>query len=352
MKHFSPGDCTVRISYARTLFDYLEAQGLSRSDALAGLGIEHMATWEEQGRMPMARWQTWLSSAMERLQDEALPLRLAGLVKPRHLGLLGFLCMSCATLGEAIQVLERYELLLDNMNEAVCVPRGDMVQLEWRSLFGDVPAHAVQMSVGTWMQQGRLLTERYDLSCDAHFTFDAPRSEAARAVYHRTFGGRVLFGQAVNALVLPRAYLALPVVQRDATVHQLLREQAERELASLALHDGDLLRRLEHLVEQQLDQGELNLTVLARALGVTPRTLQHRLNGRGLSYRELLDRVRCRLAEQYLRDVRRTLAEVAGLLGFSDQSSFQHAFKRWTGRSPGEFRRGEPCSHAPQGWTQ
>jgi AraC-like DNA-binding protein len=260
--------------------------------------------------------------------------------------------MSCATLGEAIEVLERYELLVDNLNEAVCVPHGDSVRLEWRPLFGEAPAHAVQMSVGTWMQQGRLLTERRDLSCDVHFTFEAPRSKAALAVYHQTFGGRVLFGQVVNALVLPRTYLALPIVQRDAAVHQLLREQAERELASLALHDGEFLRRLERLVEQQLDQGELNLGLLAHALGVTPRTLQHRLNGRGLNYRELLDRVRCRLAEQYLRDARLTLAEVAGLLGFADQSSFQHAFKRWTGRSPGEFRRGGAAACAPEGWGE
>jgi AraC-like DNA-binding protein len=351
MKHSSLGECAVRISYARTLLDYLEAQGLSQRDVLAGLGLEHMDLWEEQGRMPMAQWQTWLRAAMERLGDEALPLRLAGMVRPRHLGLLGFLSMSCATLGDAIQVLERYELLLDNVNEAVCAANGNAVHLEWRPLFGEVPAPMVQMSLGTWVQQARLLTERYDLWCEAHFTFEAPSSEAALAAYRQTFGGPVLFGQAVNHLVFPQAYLSLPVVQRDVAVHVLLREQAERELSSLALHDRDFLRRLELLVEQQLDQGELNLTLLARLLGVTPRTLQHRLNCRGLSYRELLDRVRCRLAEQHLRDARLTLAEVAGLLGFADQSSFQHAFKRWTGRSPGEFRRGEAGVEASYGRT-
>ncbi|MBV8063567.1 MAG: helix-turn-helix transcriptional regulator, partial [Nevskia sp.] len=69
-----------------------------------------------------------------------------------------------------------------------------------------------------------------------------------------------------------------------------------------------------------------------------PRTLQYRLEQLGLSFREVLDQVRCAHAEQLLRNPRICLAEVAFLLGYSDQANFQHAFKRWLGVSPGEYR--------------
>jgi AraC-like DNA-binding protein len=78
---------------------------------------------------------------------------------------------------------------------------------------------------------------------------------------------------------------------------------------------------------------------VARALAVSPRTLQRRLESRGTTFGELRDATRRQQAIQYLRDPGIAIKEIAGLLGFSEPSTFYRAFRRWTGATPAHFRR-------------
>ena len=91
-----------------------------------------------------------------------------------------------------------------------------------------------------------------------------------------------------------------------------------------------------------MPQLRLNVRLLVRttrALHVSVRTLQRKLVAAGTTFKEVSEAVRSRLAEEYLTDPKVSIAEVAFLLGFSDQSSFNRAFGRWTGVSPGKWRR-------------
>ena len=76
-----------------------------------------------------------------------------------------------------------------------------------------------------------------------------------------------------------------------------------------------------------------------KKLHTTSRTLRRRLHLEGTSYQDLLAEVRCNLAKEYLRGTRMTTEDIAETLGFSDAANFRHAFRRWTGRNPSEFRR-------------
>ncbi|HSY38976.1 MAG TPA: AraC family transcriptional regulator, partial [Polyangia bacterium] len=84
-----------------------------------------------------------------------------------------------------------------------------------------------------------------------------------------------------------------------------------------------------------------DLASVGRALALSKRTLQRRLGVEGVSFRALTDEVRRGLATEYLTDGRVSLSEIALLLGFSEQAAFQRAFLRWTGVTPGQYRRGE-----------
>ncbi|WP_453822699.1 helix-turn-helix transcriptional regulator [Tepidimonas fonticaldi] len=88
----------------------------------------------------------------------------------------------------------------------------------------------------------------------------------------------------------------------------------------------------------RLAAGEPSRADVASALHMSEKTLQRRLKGEETSYQEILDETRRELARQYLREGRMSVCEVTFRLGFSDQSSFTRAFKRWTGLAPGEFR--------------
>jgi AraC-like DNA-binding protein len=92
----------------------------------------------------------------------------------------------------------------------------------------------------------------------------------------------------------------------------------------------------------QLANGTPQLGVVASLLNITERQLQRKLKQQGTGFGELLDAVRLELALRYLQDSRMHMVDIALSLGFSDQSNFVKAFKRWQGETPGQYRRRSP----------
>lgn len=326
-------------SYALAILDYFEQQGEDPVKVFGEKAVQQIRLHAGADRLSTSQWQHMLQSASRHLNDPAFPLKLAATIKSRHLGMLGFLLMSCDTLGAAAATLQRYEPLLDSVNAADFHIEGDQCILVWRPLIANPPPDFIMLSMALWVTQARWLTERSDLVCDISFTFAEPDSVEVKDCFARTFGGRVQFGKGVNQLTAPLAYMSLPVAQRDKHVHASLRQQAEADLLTLLGQDHGFLPHLESVLAEQIAQGEVTLQHVAKVLQVSPRTVQTRLEQHGVTYREVLERVRCKQAERHLRNPDMSLADVAASLGFADQSSFQHAFKRWTGVAPGDYRR-------------
>lgn len=330
---------TACTHYTHAVLEYVESLGIRAEDVFGAQWVTQLREAPPSQRVAIDQWRATLRHAVTYLQDPTFPIKLAHSIKPRHLGLLGFLLMSCETLGQAALTLQRYEQLLDSVNEAQWDVIGDQCIMSWHPLIQDPPDELILLSMSQWIVQARWLSERPDLSADLHLTQAAPSDPQVHRDYEQLLGCRVHFAQARNQLVFPAHYTALPLAQRDKQVHEVLRTQAEADLAALLGQGHDFLTHLESLLMMRLESGQVALQDVARALDLAPRTLQHRLDELGLTYRQLLDKVRCRVAERHLRDPSLSLAEVAMLLGFSDQSGFHHAFKRWKGASPGEYRR-------------
>ena len=110
-----------------------------------------------------------------------------------------------------------------------------------------------------------------------------------------------------------------------------------KELAELD-DDESLEHRVRIEVSQALSDGIPTLSDIAKRLGMSSRTLQRRLADSGHTYQKLIDEARRQLAEKLLRRTEYALNEVAFLTGFSDQSAFTRAFKRWAGQTPRSFR--------------
>jgi AraC-like DNA-binding protein len=101
---------------------------------------------------------------------------------------------------------------------------------------------------------------------------------------------------------------------------------------------GDLRARVERFVLEGLPKGAPTLADVADALGMGERTLARRLAGEGAPFRRIVDELRRDLAKGYLADPELSLSQIAYLLGYSEQSAFTNAFRRWTGRPPRRFR--------------
>jgi AraC-like DNA-binding protein len=88
-----------------------------------------------------------------------------------------------------------------------------------------------------------------------------------------------------------------------------------------------------------LPHGQANAHVVAKKLGMSERTLARRLAEERVTFIEVLQKVKASLASHYLEDDDIPISRIAWLLGFEEVSSFSHACRRWTGKSPRELRR-------------
>jgi AraC-like DNA-binding protein len=129
----------------------------------------------------------------------------------------------------------------------------------------------------------------------------------------------------------------LKIAQADASLCAVLDRHAEELLAKYPPRDS-LIEQVRNLIAAEFRGGEPSLERIADNLGLTPRTLQRKLQELDTSYNDVLDQMRRQLAMRYLREPQMAICEVAYLLGFSESSSFHRAFKRWTGVTPKGFR--------------
>ena len=146
-----------------------------------------------------------------------------------------------------------------------------------------------------------------------------------------------LYGQPQFAFTVSRDVWTRPLDGSSPGLAAVLHRHADELLARRGLEDGPL-DRFRNAIRQQLLRGDSSTESVARALGLSLRTLHRRLKEQGWTFQGLLDAERKHVACSRLREPRLSIGEVAYMLGYSEQSSFLRAFRRWTGSSPSEFR--------------
>ena len=167
-----------------------------------------------------------------------------------------------------------------------------------------------------------------------YFKHRAPESTIA---HERHFGCPVHFGTDKDALLASPEATRVPNRLGDPAISTFFDAHLEEELSKLD-DDASLERRVRIQISQHLSQGVPTVSGIAGFFGMSGRTLQRRLSDRGYSFQTLVDESRRELADRLLRETEYPLAEVAFLTGFSEQSAFNRAFKRWAGQTPRSFR--------------
>jgi AraC-like DNA-binding protein len=166
----------------------------------------------------------------------------------------------------------------------------------------------------------------------------ADETAADRRLRSAVMGDNIRVGHPWAGVRFDADLLKLPMVTADAMIESLMRHYGDLRLAALPDRAGET-EQLRREIARMLVKGEGGVEHLARATGTTVRTLQRRLNDLGLSYSDLQDDVRKTLALNLLENETLALAEIAFSVGYSDVSAFNHAFRRWVGQSPGDYRR-------------
>jgi AraC-like DNA-binding protein len=118
-------------------------------------------------------------------------------------------------------------------------------------------------------------------------------------------------------------------------------DRLEEEVQGISVNANKLLADVNTLVTEALPSGKPNLKQIGEHLGMSNRTLKRRLADHGIAFRDLVQGIQRELSIQLLRTTEQSIGEIAFQTGFSEQSAFNRAFKRWTGTSPTEYRKSD-----------
>ncbi len=166
------------------------------------------------------------------------------------------------------------------------------------------------------------------------FRHPAPDDLSSHLAY---FGCRLIFDADWEGIRVSDAMLHTPNRLGDPGISKFFHTHMDGELARMG-QDGGLERQVRGQISRALSEGVPNVSDVAGRLGMSGRTLQRRLGERGQTFQTQVDMARRELAEQLLRETDYALAEVSFLTGFSEQSAFNRAFRRWSGQTPRSFR--------------
>lgn len=320
--------------WVQLLGDWLEAEGLAAPAIRASISRHALAD-----AVPVPVWRDMLSHAIALRSERPAPeLDIGALVQARHIGVLGYLVLASDSLGEAMLAYQRYERLFYGVDLAEVTASGDDVEIRWPRNAAPLGQQGDGVAIAALVSfLRRQVTDPPSLR-QVTFVGTVP-TRAAVDAYHEFFECPVRFDADCISVRFPLAYLAIRMPHADPGLRAILDRQASALLAALPDSD-DFERALQRVLVRLLAEGGTTLPRVAGAMNMSVRTLQRRLDMRRLTWQGLLDRTRENLARQYLADRSLALKDIALLLGYSEQSAFNRAFRRWTGETPARVRGG------------
>jgi AraC-like DNA-binding protein len=337
-------------TWVNGLCDMFASQGIDTASLLRDCGIDTAQLAEPRGRFsPDQVSQLW-ELAVHRSGNPMLGVDRTLAARHINFDVVGYATLSSADLRSALYELARYLDLISSATSFSMEPHGGDCWLAMGHLghTRPVPAQRSTYSLLALLTLCRWVTRRELQPLAANFSFDPP---ADAGPYERAFGCPVRFSQPDHRLLLAEADLALALPSRNPALLALHQQAMDEQLVKLG-NATTSLRVTEEII-RRLDRGEPRRQEVAAALAVADRTLLRRLRAEQTTFQQLLDGARQELARKYLADPRRSLAEVAHLLGFADQSNFFRACRRWFGVAPGRYRAAVSSGDAaPDAGTQ
>jgi AraC-like DNA-binding protein len=321
------------------LIDGCVALGAPQDKLLALVPGGQDPLYQPDRRIPAEVTARVLNTAAAATGIDSIGLRVGMQFRPATFLDIGYALAAASTIREALEINMRYQPL----TQEAARTRLEVDRKEARILLEPAFADAEDFrrvteailagyaSIGRW-----LLWDQVRPVAAVQFRHSRP-SEETCGFYTSIFGDKVSFDGPVDMMVIDAGLVSRPLPNSNPALVQLLTGRLNARLA--AYRAGSSLRMLVISgLHRQIRQGKPNLDETARLLGMSGRTLRRRLQAEELSYSELLAATRKEAAEVYMHEEKMTLAEIAGLLGYGDQTAFMRAFRGWFGMSPGAYR--------------
>jgi AraC-like DNA-binding protein len=327
---------TISICFVAAALQGVRARDLNADELLANVGLSSSLLQVPQARVSAKHYGAlWRTIALA-LDDEFFG-QDSRRMKAGSFAMLCHSVLSCKTLGQALdRSLRFYALLLDDISgTSERDPDEARIILHERAAGAGqrVFAHELLLlllyGVSCWLVGRRIPILR------AEFSYPEPVHSAE---YRLMYCSELSFNRPNTLIAFEAGYLDLPVVQNERSIKEFLRTAPESILVKYK-NGSSLTAKIRRRLRQFLPGEVPDFESLAEELNMTAATMRRRLHEEGESYQSIKDQLRRDLAIGYLSHSSRSVMDIALELGFSERSAFHRAFRKWTGASPGEFRR-------------
>jgi AraC-like DNA-binding protein len=328
---------TTAAVWLRGIVEMFTAEGLDAKAVLADAGIDPTQVVAPGARIATEKMSRIWELAVERSGNPAIGLAQHQVARPASFDVVGYTMMSCPNLQAAFERLERYlRILSDALTMRQGAENGSYrVSFDLNGGDRPVPRQRMDFILATLMTFCRWSAGREVNPAAVAISYPAP--PPYQSLYGEVFRCPVMFDAPQSSFLFALTELKKPL----STSNPILAELHERYAGEYLKHfdHGETTFRVREVIIRRLPDGEPRRDQVAKELCMSERTLQRRLEQEASCFLKLLNDTRRELAESYLSRLHLSLAEAAYLLGFSDQSSFFRACRRWFGLPPGEYRR-------------
>lgn len=331
---------TVSIIVLHLLSKFLTNTGIDFDKICDDAGIELSFFENLDKRISAKRFLPVWDKAIQLTGDRNFGLHFGKELANNYLGgnILISMMVNSPTIGEALNIFCRYHNL---MEDAICPEikvEGDFACLSWKFMIPGVkiPRQNAESLLCASMYILRYISE--DRLTPVAVRFGHPRPRDIRE-HKEIFRSPLQFGQSKNELVIERAVLDGPIFLASRELFDTLEQLAGKRLNKM-YSPNSWSDKVIQIIGALLSSGEKSdIDTVAVNLAVSVRNLQNKLKAEKTTFTQLIDQFRKQNAIDYLKQPDITICDIAFLLGFSEQSAFNHAFKRWTGSTPMQYRK-------------
>lgn len=319
----------VVAAYIQPVLKAFLKQGGRLSFLADAMGVNDAWMLEPPEQIAIDQYFSLLLNASQLLNDGHFGIRIGQYVGLANFDVLGQALANTQsqslTLAQALQQVMILERLVHRLGDSRIQIEDQNVRLIWRAQYPQSKASrlVVESVLAGMIHLAQQLMGRLIPIREMTFIHEKPHDYRAD-VYQQGFHTQCLFGQKDNSLVIASEVLGWPLKETD-------------KLQSQALNADTIVDQVKHHLEQTIMHNP-KLLQIAAMLGMSERTLQRKLKAQGVNFQQILSDVRHQLACDYLQFSNLTILQISQLLGFKEQSSFNHFFLQVVGVSPREYR--------------
>jgi AraC-like DNA-binding protein len=316
------------------LWKYLESIDINPEPLYKKAGIKPELLLNPNARININQVDALWEQAAEIIEDPCFAIDMAEFWHPSHMGALGYAWLASSTLRQGFNRAVRYiHVVTEDLNLDVAdTPVGFKISIDLEDSIFTLPQHH-DLVLSIIMHMCRFNFGEELIPTEVKLAHPEPACSKKITDYFRT---GVQFDAEQTSLAVARAEVDRVLPSGNKQIALMHDEMLMRYLVEIK--KGDIVQQVQSIILENLPDGQVTDRLVASELNLSERSMQRRLKEHKTTFRFLLDGVREMVAKQYIENPMNRMSDIAFLLGFSEQSAFSRAFKKWTGKSPVEYR--------------